>query len=122
MNEIDRIVEANKDGLLRGIDQLLAGAALTKNVSIDNLEFGGIEEDSLSRAQRARADIVFGAESMNPDIPSLLANMTESFPNESDQLYGRVIHTSEDDTIDYTDFVDDHEEIDDEDDGQTYLF
>lgn len=119
MNEIDRIVEANKDSLLTGIDQLLASAALHQNVSIDKLEFGGVEEDSIARVERVRADLFSVAESMTPDITEAMANATEPFPGESDDLYGRVIHYGN--SVDFTDFAD-SEEDDTEDDDPNYLF
>lgn len=116
MNEIDRIVAVNKDTFVDNIEHLLAGAAMHQHVAIDSLEFGGVAEDSLTRAQRVRADILFGAEYMAADIPSALANAPEPFPGEAEELYGRVVHYGND--IDYTDFVTDE---DDEDDSP-YLF
>lgn len=119
MNEIDRIVAMNKDTFVQNIEHLLAGAALHHNIAIDNLEFGGVEEESLTHAQRVRADIVFGAEFMTPDIASALANTSEPFPGEADELYGRVVHYGN--SVDYTDFVDQDADSDDEDD-QPRLF
>lgn len=118
MNEIDRIAAVNKDTFIHNIEHLLSGAAMHQNVAIDNLEFGGVQEDSLTRAQRVRADIVFGAEYMVPDIESALTNTSEPFPGEAEELYGRVVHYGN--SVDYTDFVTDDET--DEDDDQPRLF
>lgn len=118
MNEINHIVAVNKDTFINNIEHLLVGAAMHQHVAIDHLEFGGVEEESLSNAQRRRADIMFGVEFMTTDIPTALANTSEPFPGEADELYGRIVHYGN--SVDYTDFVTDDET--DEDDDQPRLF
>lgn len=118
MNEIDRIVAVNKDTFIQNTEHLLAGAAVHQHVAIDRLEFGGVEEDNLISTQRRRADIMFGAEFMTTDIPAALANASEPFPGEAEELYGHIVHYGN--SVDYTDFVTDDET--DEDDDQPRLF